>query len=784
MGLGRFSARAEAVNFSPRDLEEIVNFAHSLQPKRKVYVALNTLVKNAEISGFKDNAMLAAEAGVDAVIVQDLGAARLLRRHFPNLTLHGSTQMAIHNLDGALALKDLGYSRVTLARELTLDEIRTIVGSGLEVEVFIHGALCYSYSGLCLFSSLETGRSGNRGRCSYPCRELCHAEGEDISGHAFSLMDLALGPRVRDLANAGVKSCKIEGRKKSPLYVAATVSYYRRLLDGTISASEIKESEAELQTIFARPWTHYFLDRQHGGKVADPDVIGHRGAPMGKVIEAHLTSGQKWLRFTTALPIERHDGIQADIEGEEKPYGFPVRELRLFGRSVNTSAFAVSAGETVEVALPEDAPFLEKGTQLYLASSQAVKRKFPYPVPKPGLFVTRHNLSITVGMTSGAVVVRLSAIPPAVWGTIDPVSLVMTVQIAAEPAKDATIAEAMARQAFSKLGDTCFALSKWVFENSASLFLPPKAWNAIRRDAVAQFTEAWEHARTTALRKLGASAVTINEPSRSAAVSPAWSIVIDRPEYVATFQAEDWDNVDEVIVGLQDDQNFERALDSVEQTSGKKPRIHIPIVYRDQMVGRINDSIRRLSANGRNKWLLSGLAPWYAVHGQNMDLAADWPLYALNNASVEFLAEMGIHGFTLSPEDDRNNLSSILPIYGDQAWIIAYGHVPLFISASCAHYNVGACQTCGNCGKPMHLHMTHGKEVLAIPSGCGSVVIGSRPINLTRRLSDLTTMGARRLRADFRWRSYDPAEVRSLWRQLRSGTLDAGFEGNYARELI
>ncbi|MDR1744592.1 MAG: U32 family peptidase, partial [Planctomycetota bacterium] len=156
LGLDRFSARAEAVNFTPDQLDEAVAYAHSLSPQRRVYLALNTLVQEHELPGAATSLALAAEAGVDAVIVQDLGVARIARERFPGLALHASTQMAIHNPEGVRAAKHLGFSRVTLARELTLDELREIAriasNEGIETEVFIHGTLCYSYSGLCLFS--------------------------------------------------------------------------------------------------------------------------------------------------------------------------------------------------------------------------------------------------------------------------------------------------------------------------------------------------------------------------------------------------------------------------------------------------------------------------------------------------------------------------------------------------------------------------------------------------------------------------------------------------------
>ncbi|MBN2714072.1 MAG: U32 family peptidase, partial [Planctomycetes bacterium] len=244
LGLSRFSARAVAVNFSLDELDEIVAYAHSLSEPRRVYVTVNTVIKNSELPDIVRLLGSIAELQVDAVIVQDLGVARIVRKHFPSLRLHGSTQMAIHNLVGAQMLRELGYDRVTLARELTMEEIENISSlSGLEVECFVQGALCYSYSGLCMFSSMTNGRSGNRGRCAYSCREMAKGRG-GLCGYPFSLKDMTAASFVSRMKASGIASLKIEGRKKSPLYVATAVNYYRKMLDGKLTQEEARELEA------------------------------------------------------------------------------------------------------------------------------------------------------------------------------------------------------------------------------------------------------------------------------------------------------------------------------------------------------------------------------------------------------------------------------------------------------------------------------------------------------------------------------------------------------------
>ena len=209
-GLDAFSARAEAVNFSPDDMRALLALAR--RDGKRVYITFNTLIDDAQLPAAAAALDLLDELRPDGLIVQDLGIARLVRRHFPRLALHASTQLVAHNLEGVLALKELGFTRVVLARELPLEDIRTICRrSGVEIEVFVHGALCYSISGLCLFSALEKGRSGNRGRCAYCCR-LGYREPDGTRTLPFSMKDLRLDDRLAELKEAGVASLKIEGR--------------------------------------------------------------------------------------------------------------------------------------------------------------------------------------------------------------------------------------------------------------------------------------------------------------------------------------------------------------------------------------------------------------------------------------------------------------------------------------------------------------------------------------------------------------------------------------------
>lgn len=265
LGAGSFSARAGANNFSFEELAEAVRYCHMYGVK--VHCALNTLIKEKEFEEAIETAKETSRAGVDALIIQDIGLALQLKKILPDMELHASTQMTVTSLEGVRFLEEAGFSRVVLARELSYEEIKEICrGAKAEIEVFVHGAICMCYSGQCLMSSILGGRSGNRGRCAQPCRlryslmENGVSEGE---AYALSPKDMALAEHLGELEKAGVDSLKIEGRLKSAEYVSAVTGVYRRCLDD-IKKCASKDDMTELKNAFSRSG---FTDGYFTGKL-------------------------------------------------------------------------------------------------------------------------------------------------------------------------------------------------------------------------------------------------------------------------------------------------------------------------------------------------------------------------------------------------------------------------------------------------------------------------------------------------------------------------------------
>ncbi len=462
LGLTKFSARAGAENFTSEELDELTAYAHSLG--RKVFVALNTVLTEAEIRELPEMFLVMDKTRVDGLIVQDLGVLYLAKKLLPHIELHASTQMAVHNVEGVKFLRRLGFKRVVLARELTLREIKEIATAvpDVDLEVFVHGALCYSYSGQCLFSALEYGKSANRGRCAYPCRGEFAVEEKNNSSekatsclkkHLFSMKDLAMEEEVLQIPTL---SLKIEGRKKSPLYVAAVTNYYRHLLDG--KKKNLLEAE-DIKQIFSRPWCRFHINGRDKD-VVDTQFVGHRGLCIGKVEKV----GKKRIGLKINRSIARYDGIQIDVAGAEKPFGFGLKALYVGGRL----AVKDSADRFVELELPPEHPFIPVGAPVYLASSSTVKGKYTYQKPKPGAFRNLIPLEVTLEISVGTV-----------WAICGTVSVSTNGDF--PPATDTAMVEQAVRGAFAKTGGTEFAVTALNIKNPEKRFVPVSILNDLRR---------------------------------------------------------------------------------------------------------------------------------------------------------------------------------------------------------------------------------------------------------------------------------------------------------------
>lgn len=308
LGLRSFNARMRSANFAFNQFEAGLLAVHEMG--KKAYVTVNTVFEEREADRIYQLLQFLARLGADGIIVQDLGVLKMARDNFPKLPLHASTQMNVASAKGCNFLSRTGFKRAVLARELSLEEIKGVRQStSLELEVFVHGALCVSASGLCLFSSYLGGKSANRGACTQACRRMY--ESESGKGYFFSPDDLQLIDYVPDLIEAGVDSFKIEGRMKSAEYVGTVVSAYRHLIDHWESDREgaVVKARAILQSDFARRKTSFFME---GGKpdYIHPDQAGGTGIPLGRIKDARTLDDGRWALMGGHEGIAEGDSVR------------------------------------------------------------------------------------------------------------------------------------------------------------------------------------------------------------------------------------------------------------------------------------------------------------------------------------------------------------------------------------------------------------------------------------------------------------------------------------------
>ena len=385
LGLNDFSARAYADNFSLAELKAVIEESHAAGVK--IYLAFNSLIKEGELGTAYKLLAASASFGPDGLILQDLGLAALAARHFPQIPRHASTLTAVHSLPGLVMLKEAGFERAVLARELAFDEVEALsTHSPIEVEIFIHGALCFSFSGLCLMSSFLGGRSALRGACTQPCRRNYQRGGR--KGAFFSTTDLSTARYFNELRRLPISSFKIEGRMKGPDYVGRVVKAYRMLLDAP-----------------DRDWPYALLEAEN--ILAEAPSRQQSGGPLAASVEGALaplaatTSGLKlgWLepeapgrgRITLERPVELGDRLRLQSKAGEESAGFNLKSLEVEGQAVSEAA-AGAVAVLGSPNLPEQKGLLFKvssgSEEKYYLNSPLVKavkeaaKKIKLPAPK------------------------------------------------------------------------------------------------------------------------------------------------------------------------------------------------------------------------------------------------------------------------------------------------------------------------------------------------------------------------------------------------------------------
>jgi putative protease len=482
----RFGAREYAASFSDTEIREGIRLAHARGVR--VYVTVNTLIHDRELAGIADELVGLYAAGTDAVLVQDIGVAALAREIVPDLALHASTQMTIHNTDGVCWAAEQGFSRVVLPRELPLDEIRTIAEqtrqSGVGLEVFAHGALCYSYSGQCLLSSVIGGRSGNRGMCAQPCRKpytLVTGERDEYGRpehlrdlqtpgrYLLSPKDLCTWRHLPDLVRAPVVSLKIEGRMKSPEYVAVVVSTYRRALDAIAAGhwSPAPEAEHDLLLAFNRGFTSGYLFGDRHGTLMARDAPDNRGIRIGTVTGQDGRSGAVTVhRDGTLVPVTGDGLLFTDPSGRREDWGFLLNNTPVVQDSA-TITFLVP-----RAVAPGSACFITSSRDLEMRARQIIAHP-------PADLVYRIPVDIHVTVDAAG---RIRMEGQLESGSGKEVRLSYQPDFCLVPARSRPLTESQLEAQLRKSGDTPFVIRDCSISSAGTFFAPVGELNRMRRE--------------------------------------------------------------------------------------------------------------------------------------------------------------------------------------------------------------------------------------------------------------------------------------------------------------
>lgn len=700
LGYAAYSARAGAGNFDEQQLRDAVRFAHLHHVR--VHVTVNTLIKDGEMAGVVDVLRLLSEIRVDAVLVQDLGVLRMARRCFPDLPIHASTQMAIHNATGVRFCRNQGMTRAVLARECSAAEIALAAKEGIEIEVFGHGAQCVAVSGECLFSSVVGGRSGNRGRCAQPCRLLYTYRGKTAAW--LSPRDVCMRDDLPELNKAGVASIKLEGRLKRPEYVATIANSYRNAIDAMDNGHFRKADEAEmtgLRQIFSRGgfMRGYAMGAEDAG-VIDPARVSHGGVKIGRV---EFAAGNM-ARVRLERSLDDGDGLQIrTAQGDA--------ELIYAGHDTEAGQIAVvRLRPDIRTKAGDEVYRLTSEKQLQWARSLAIPA-----IPADMALIAYPGKPLALTMTDGE-------------------SSVTVTGDTAAPAQSRAMSEEDARRSLGKLSDTPFSLRTLTVQ-TAGAFVPVSALNQLRREACQQLAEARIAAFT---RKAGREEPADDLTYPDLPDAPSMAIVRTRE------QADAMQGAADLLVWYPEDFRAD-ALESGLRAMPDGVWLQLPTVCEEKTLDLLCDFVQK------NAGKLGGIV--LGSVGQlgrtwNVPMGAGSGIPVMNHRAVQFLLEQGCRFVTASSELSgaelrtlmQNHPPVVVPAYGREQLMLLH-HCPArtYLGLTKGH---AACRMCDQ----------HSPDALAgqtltdrrgtvypllrqrLPEGCLVRLMNALPTNNIRRV--------------------------------------------------
>ncbi|GIW49319.1 MAG: peptidase U32 [Caloramator sp.] len=722
LGGKEFSARQSAANFDRVELIEAVRFCHAYNVK--VYVTINTLLKNTELKGALDYASFLYSIGVDAVIVQDLGFLHLLRRHLPDFEVHASTQMTAHNLDSVEMLYDLGVKRVVLSRELSLDEINYISkNTRAELEMFVHGALCISFSGQCLMSSIIGGRSGNRGRCAQPCRLEYSLDNK--RAYHLSPKDLSTLEFIDKIKELGVYSLKIEGRMKRPEYVATVVSAYRAAIDGKLEKKQIKD----VTQIFNRGgFTSAFMFKRQGSEMMSYKKPRNWGTYLGRVINVK----GDFAKVKLDASLNDGDGVEVFDRG----VGVIVANMKKDGKVVKSA----SQGQEVEFYLKG----AKRGDILYKTSDAELIDRARESFA--GRDIKRVPIDVYIKVRKNdEIVLRIRDIyGDEVEVKSEPPEIAINKPITLEKLKDS----------LSKTKDTPYILTNLTADLDEDVIIPVSRINSIRREGIEKLLDKKQNKRKEIKIDFNLEKKIKKDKMNLILITGRQDIVEDVYDYF-----------DEVYFGGDNlrinNGDIEELIDK-----GYNVNLWIPEIILEEEK-KTKEKILSVKNKGIKLALCGNLGMYKYLMENGFDVKLDKGFNIFNSVSTEVLNNAGS---LISNELNLKEIKDLVDCTNLDTMLFIYGRIKMMVSRQCF---IGSSKDEGReeCGlvcqnKIHYLKDRMNEEFLIVPDRyCRNHIYNSKILCMLEDIREIYKTGAKYLVVHFLDEKVD--EARKISRAFR-----------------
>nr|WP_276353706.1 U32 family peptidase [Cohnella sp. YIM B05605] len=774
-GAEKFNARARAHNFRMDELPEIMRFLHRYGVKG--FLTFNILVFEDELPDARELIEACIDAGVDAVIVQDLGLVKMIREISPDFPIHGSTQMTITSPEAVEFVKPWDLERVVLGRENNLKQIKQIGEQAkLPMEVFVHGALCVSYSGQCLTSEMWGGRSVNRGECAQACRLPYDLMVDGVQkpmgdvAYLLSPKDLAAVELVPELIEAGVTSFKIEGRLKSPEYVANVVGKYRKAIDkyfGGDLSDPSKEEMRELQQSFSRGFTHGFLEGTNNKQLVEGTFPKSRGVYLGRV--------EKVLRDAVVCvldaPLKRGDGIVFDAgDPTKKEEGGRVYDLRRSGAKLEGEA---PEGERIEIVCGRndvDLSRVREGHRIWKTSDPALDRRLrgTFETEKP---YRTFGVAVSVFGQEGMPL-------RTIWTDLNKgTTVAVESEMPLERAEKRPLGDEVLEEQLGRLGGTLFHLEKLDVSLKGDVIVPMRELNRMRREAAEQLERLREQPPAYAKRKVDvyADAARPDGGARDAAPAEARLTVLCRSLEQVRAAAET--DAAMIYADFEFIKQFPDAI-AICREAGKPialatPRIHMPGEngYHRNILKLRPDAVLVRNTGALYFYLKERLQNPGNEHPM---LIGDFSLNVANHKTANLFREAGLDRITPSYDLNVQQMVDMLE-RTDASWleVVIHQHMPMFHTEHCVYctfLSEGTDYT--NCGRPCEQHRASLQDRIGmshpvrVDEGCRNTVYNAIEQSGSEYLSTFLELGVRSFRVEFL--EENAAKVREVLALYRS----------------